>query len=603
MEVTLPAHEDEYKHEHEPMRWRSLAIQFRRTIALGSTLAVLWLLILRLHLSTRQYHLSLEHESASGIEAPQVEWSNGHFPLRPHYHSFRRPTIIREKWRVTSGERRPDGVLKRVYLINDAFPGPTLEALSGDRIIVEVENALENDEGLAIHWHGLSMRGANAFDGASGVTQNPIAAGEAFTYDFTVDTEQSGTFFYHAHDGVQRADGLYGGLVIHKPRASAEQSNVADEHLLMIGDWYHRSALQALDFYMHPGSFGNEPVPDSILLNGASVYNCSNAVPARPLDCERRTASNLPALRLDVRKKTVLRIVNVGAYAALDVQVSGAILTPIAVDGGNPIEGKSAYSVGVLQPGERVDLLVQRLAGEKASDAGLLNVKLDTLPFKYPNSALTSEHAFPVAWHGVAASNGPEVTEPLERFALESARSASGQSKIKSGSVDQTVVLYAITQKLTRLNNVPHGSINNTYWEPQASPPMPLISLDREQWDEHQLVPYIPFVPDLPLWVDIVLNNLDEEGHPFHLHGMDFWVLSTYSSTYNWGSYNPFEDASPPGGPFNFADALKKDTVLVPRRGYAVLRVRADNPGIWMFHCHVLWHQASGMAMALQIGS
>jgi FtsP/CotA-like multicopper oxidase with cupredoxin domain len=86
--------------------------------------------------------------------------------------------------------------------------------------------------------------------------------------------------------------------------------------------------------------------------------------------------------------------------------------------------------------------------------------------------------------------------------------------------------------------------------------------------------------------VDIVVNNLDEEGHPFHLHGYDFWVLSTYSSTYNWGSYNPFEDEEAPGGPYNTATPVKKDTVLVPRRGYAVLRLRADNPGIWMFHCH-----------------
>lgn len=54
---------------------------------------------------------------------------------------------------------------------------------------------------------------------------------------------------------------------------------------------------------------------------------------------------------------------------------------------------------------------------------------------------------------------------------------------------------------------------------------------------------------------------------------------------------------------YNLVSPLRKDTVVVPRRGYAVIRFRADNMGLWMLHCHVLFHQGSGMAMALQIGS
>jgi hypothetical protein len=45
-----------------------------------------------------------------------------------------------------------------------------------------------------------------------------------------------------------------------------------------------------------------------------------------------------------------------------------------------------------------------------------------------------------------------------------------------------------------------------------------------------------------------------------------------------------------------------KDTVFVPRMGYVVLRFRADNEGLWFFHCHILMHQAVGMAMAFQVG-
>lgn len=41
--------------------------------------------------------------------------------------------------------------------------------------------------------------------------------------------------------------------------------------------------------------------------------------------------------------------------------------------------------------------------------------------------------------------------------------------------------------------------------------------------------------------------------------------------------------------------------MYIPRRGHAVLRIRADNPGVWLFHCHLLWHLASGMAMLVEV--
>ena len=52
----------------------------------------------------------------------------------------------------------------------------------------------------------------------------------------------------------------------------------------------------------------------------------------------------------------------------------------------------------------------------------------------------------------------------------------------------------------------------------------------------------------------------------------------------------------------NLENPVLKDTVSVARRGYVVLRFRADNPGLWMLHCHILFHQGSGMAMGLHVG-
>lgn len=109
-------------------------------------------------------------------------------------------------------------------------------------------------------------------DGAAGISQCAIASNGQFVYNFTIPLDQSGTFWYHAHSGVSRADGLYGGLVVHVPaskstvRGLMSRDGVPDsrcygyekELLFLIGDWYHRPAGEVLAWYMLPGSFGNE---------------------------------------------------------------------------------------------------------------------------------------------------------------------------------------------------------------------------------------------------------------------------------------------------------------------------------------------------------
>lgn len=47
---------------------------------------------------------------------------------------------------------------------------------------------------------------------------------------------------------------------------------------------------------------------------------------------------------------------------------------------------------------------------------------------------------------------------------------------------------------------------------------------------------------------------------------------------------------------------VKRDTVLVQEQSWAVIRFVADNPGVWTFHCHIDWHNLSGMAMTFVVG-
>lgn len=185
--------------------------------------------------------------------------------LHPDNHVFRAPKTITHHWAITSGFRFPDGVKKEVYLVNDEFPGPTIECRSGDRLVVHVTNALKSGEGISIHWHGLHMRGRNGMDGAVGITQCPIPAGEKFTYDFDIDEEQAGTFWWHAHSQVQRGDGMYGGLVVHRPAQAQndmERYGYKKDVLVLIGDWYHRSAEDVLAWFTSARGFGNEVSED-----------------------------------------------------------------------------------------------------------------------------------------------------------------------------------------------------------------------------------------------------------------------------------------------------------------------------------------------------
>jgi FtsP/CotA-like multicopper oxidase with cupredoxin domain len=473
-----------------------------------------------------------------------------------------------------------------------------IECRPGDTLKIKVSNVLQG-EGVAIHFHGLHMKGSNDMDGAIGFTQDPILPGESFTYQFRISDNQIGSFWYHAHDHVQRGDGLFGALIIHRPTDMAHTTTDIqtyhwdEERVLMVGDWYHRSANDALAWYMRSGSFGIEPVPDSMLINGIGAYNCSKAVPARPVECNQMVGSQVPWAEFHGSKTYRLRVINTGMLAGVSLSIPGASLLPIEVDGGHEVAQKESSSVGILYPGQRVDLSVKWEAGTTFSS---LTIDLDEEAFRLPNLALSSSQTFPIRILDPKTST--EGLHDLPHFDLDEARShGHEEDTMPSTLADNVFVLYTTTLKLARLSNVPHGFMNHTSWEPQSPP---LISIPRSEYNSHQLVPEIP-ITSPPSWVDIVLNNLDDDNHPFHLHGHDVYVLQTYTSHYGWGSWNPFETDVGPGGPLNFVNPVVRDTFIVPRRGYIVLRFRADNEGIWMFHCHVLWHQASGMAMGFQM--
>lgn len=115
---------------------------------------------------------------------------------------------------------------------NGSTPGPTIEAVMGDRVRIYVTNHLP--EPTSLHWHGILL--PNGMDGVGGLTQPHIQPGETYVYEFTL--RQHGTFMYHPHSDemVQMALGMMGLFVIH-PR-SAVTPRIDRDFAIMLMEWF-----------------------------------------------------------------------------------------------------------------------------------------------------------------------------------------------------------------------------------------------------------------------------------------------------------------------------------------------------------------------------
>ncbi|WP_066342463.1 multicopper oxidase family protein [Azohydromonas lata] len=103
------------------------------------------------------------------------------------------------------------GMKAHLWGYNGTSPGPTIEAVEGDRVRIFVTNRLP--EHTTVHWHGLRL--PNGMDGVGGLTQPHIPPGKTYVYEFVV--RRSGTFKYHPHadEMVQMAMGMYGMFIAH----------------------------------------------------------------------------------------------------------------------------------------------------------------------------------------------------------------------------------------------------------------------------------------------------------------------------------------------------------------------------------------------------
>ena len=134
------------------------------------------------------------------------------------------------------------GMTAKCWGYNGSTPGPTLEAVQGDRVRILVTNNLK--EHTTIHWHGILL--PSGMDGVGGLSQPHIKPGETFAYEFTLN--QHGTHMYHPHadEMTQMAVGMMGMFVIHPKEPEAKP--VDRDYALLLHNWA-----------IHPGTYRPDP--------------------------------------------------------------------------------------------------------------------------------------------------------------------------------------------------------------------------------------------------------------------------------------------------------------------------------------------------------
>ncbi|KEH35104.1 L-ascorbate oxidase [Medicago truncatula] len=485
--------------------------------------------------------------------------------------------------------KTPDCLEHVVMGINGQFPGPTIKAEVGDTLDIALTNKLHT-EGTVIHWHGIRQIGTPWADGTAAISQCAINPGETFHYRFIVD--RPGTYFYHGHYGMQRAAGF--------------------------DLWHTSSHEQEVGLSSAPMRWIGEP--QSLLINGRGQFNCSlaaNFVNTTLPQCNFKGGEECAPKILQVApKKTYrIRIASTTSLASLNLAISNHTLVVVEADG-NYVHPFTVDSIDIYS-GETYSVLLHTDQDPSQNywlSVGIISRKSDT------PQALTI-----LNYNTNPASTFPILPPPITPLWDDIERSKEFTKQIISRmgtpqppkTADRLIYLLNTQSKIGNfikwaINNVsltlpttPYlGAIkyklNNTF---DRNPPPERFPLDFDIFK----TPVNPstitgngvYTFQLNEVVDVILQNANmlkentSEVHPWHLHGHDFWVLG-----YGEGKFEPGVHQKS----LNLTRAPLRNTAVIFPYGWTALRFKADNPGVWAFHCHIEPHLHMGMGVIFAEG-
>ena len=492
---------------------------------------------------------------------------------------------------ISRGTLSPDGVNRSMLLINGQFPGPLIEANWGDTISVTVHNAIEtatedgitvDQEGTALHWHGILQHETPYYDGTPGVQQCPIAPNKDFTYTFTADLY--GTSWYHSHYSAQYDAGALGPMIIHGPSSAEYDIDVGP---VMIGDWNHQDYYRITQ--MAVGSEQQIVVSNNTLINGKMDYDCGLlSLHNEPHTCTEN--AGLSKFKFQSGKTHRLRLINPSAEATLIYSIDSHTMTVIATDFVD-VQPFSADYV-TLGVGQRMDVLVEGTGNDdgaywmrvNASTCSAAQQGKALAAIYYENADTTSVPADnPVAIVDSCGARNGNVDYQYLNAVPSFARAPPAQFSTEL-TLNMSVGFNASCSTLWQMNTgeFPAGD----YFQTDYNDPVTLDAYNGKfDFDPQR------YVYDVGTNSTVVLYiiNTSPAAHPMHLHGHNFWVLASGNGEWD-GAIHTADPTNP----------LRRDVQMVNpaetgSNGYAVIAYETNNPGIWPFHCHIAWHVSAGL--------
>lgn len=254
--------------------------------------------------------------------------------------------------------------------INGSIPAPTLKLREGDTVTIRVTNRLR--EATSIHWHGIIL--PYQMDGVPGISFPGIPPGETFTYQFRL--EQTGTYWYHSHSGMQEQTGMYGALIV-EPR-DADPIRADRDYVVHLSDWTDEDPMRVLAKLKAQSDYYNYHQPTAIdFFRDVADMGLSRALDKRamwnqmrmnPTDLADLSAATLTYLMNGVTpagnwtglfrpgERVRLRFINGAANTFYDVRIPGLKMTVVQSDGQNvePVT-VDEFRFG---PGETYDVIV-----------------------------------------------------------------------------------------------------------------------------------------------------------------------------------------------------------------------------------------------------
>ncbi|KAK8926559.1 Laccase-22 [Platanthera zijinensis] len=497
---------------------------------------------------------------------------------------------------------------KPIVTVNGQYPGPTLSAREGDTVLVKVVNHVKYN--VTLHWHGVKQLRTGWADGPAYITQCPIQPGQSYVYNFTL-TGQRGTLWYHAHILWLRAT-VHGAIVI-KPKRHLPYPfpKPYKEVAVILGEWWKADTEAVINQAMKSGVAPN--VSDAHTINGHPGQISSNC--SSPQD----------GFKLQVKsgKTYLLRIVNAALNEDLFFKVAGHKLTVVEVDA--VYTKPFTTDTVVITPGQTTNVLLttDKTAGQYMVTASPF---MDAMIIPIDNRTATATvhyegtlaEASAITAVNVPSRNATSIATGFIN-SLRSLNSNNFPANVPK-KIDHSL-LFTIglginpcpscingTRIVAAMNNVsfimPTTAILQSHFfnkkgtfttDFPGNPPVTFNYTGNGPTNLQTSTGTKVYRLTYNSTVQIVLQDtgiIAPESHPIHLHGFNFFEVGR-----DVGNYDPKTSPSK----FNLVDPIERNTIGVPSGGWAAIRFKADNPGVWFMHCHFEVHTTWGLKMAFLV--